>query len=183
MEQINLDIIVQKAFGNLYRNQCVLVAVQNKQGNILLGGKPNLYPSPIVRMLGGGVHPGETVPAAAVREIAEELGVMFSEPNFTPLFEFNTKATDKTGKVFKNQTYVYHLKIGSEKYLAGDDVAYIAELTLAEMQKLGDNYQALPETLWFKNSETEFCWADYGKMYGPIHKIAADRIARLNNQK
>lgn len=179
MEQINLDINVQKAFGNLYRKQCTLVAVQNEAGKVLLGAKPYFYPPTISRMLGGGVDEGEEINVAVVREITEELGVTFKESDFTPLFQLITHATDETGKEFNNQTYVYHVKIGTEKYQAGDDVKYIQELTLEELNELGSAYEALPDTLWYKGPEGEFNWADYGKMYGPIHKMTADRIKDL----
>lgn len=180
MEQMDLDINVQKAFGNLYRKQCILVAVQNEAGKVLLGAKPYFYPPTISRMLGGGVDEGECVSVAVVREIAEELGVTFNESDFTPLFQLNTHATDEAGKKYNNQTYVYHVKIGNEKYQAGDDVKYILELTLGELHELGSAYEALPDTLWYKGPEGEFNWADYGKMYGPIHKMTADKINRLN---
>ena len=174
-----LRITVKKAYGNLYRKQCTLVAVENEAGKILIGAKPYFYPPTIARMLGGGVDEDEEVDVALVRELSEELGVTLDRSDFTPLIKFNTYATDETGKEFHNQTFVYHAKIGNQKYQAGDDVKFILELTADELYHLGGHYEELPETLWYKGPEGEFCWADYAKMYGPIHKMTAEKIKEL----
>jgi hypothetical protein len=167
MYQKNLEITVKKAFGNLYRKQCTLVAVENEAGKILIGAKPYFYPPTIARMLGGGVDEGEELEVALVRELGEELGVTLDRSAFTPLIELNTYATDEEGKKLHNQTFIYHAKIGSQKYQPGDDVKFIMELTVDNLHQLGEQYEELPETLWYKGPEGEFCWADYAKMYGP----------------
>lgn len=174
-----LRITVKKAFGNLYRKQCTLIAVENEAGKILIGAKPYFFPPTIARMLGGGVDEGEAVERAVARELSEELGVTLQEQDFKHLITFNTYATDDEGNKFHNQTFVYHAQIGNQKYQAGDDVKFILELTLDELQKLGEQYEDLPETLWYKGPEGEFCWADYGKMYAPIHKMTAEKIRSL----
>ena len=178
MHQENLNISVKLAFGNLYRQQCVLVAVENAAGKILIGSKPYFYPPTIARLLGGGVDEGEDLQAALVRELSEELGVNLDKSAFTPLIEFNTHAVDEEGQEFRNQTYVYHAKISGESYKAGDDVKAIIELTLDELYELGRRYEALPDTLWYKGPEGEFCWADYAKMYGPVHMLTAEKLKK-----
>lgn len=174
-----LRITVKKAFGNLYREQCTLVAVENEAGKILIGAKPYFFPPTIARMLGGGVDEGEAVEKAVVRELSEELGVTLKKEDFSPLITFDTYATDDEGNKFHNQTFVYLAKIGNQKYQAGDDVKSIIELTVDELYELGEQYGELPETLWYKGPEGEFCWADYGKMYAPIHKMTAEKIKSL----
>lgn len=175
----DLTIDVKKAFGNLYRKQCTLVAVENEAGKILIGAKPYFYPPKTARMLGGGVDEGEELDVAVARELTEELGVTLDKSDFTPLIELNTYATDEDGKEFHNQTFIYHANIGNKKYQAGDDVKFIVELTVDELYELGEHYEEFPETLWYKGPEGEFCWADYAKMYGPIHKLTAEKIKEL----
>jgi 8-oxo-dGTP pyrophosphatase MutT (NUDIX family) len=176
MEKINLEIIVKKAFGNLYRSKCVLIAVGTSEDKILLGAKPSFFPPTITRLLGGGVDEGEDIATAAVRELEEELGVSLDVSDLTPLFDLETRATDETGKVFNNNTYVYYVNIGNQSYKAGDDVTSIDALSVDELYDLGVRYEQLPESLFYIGREGEFSWQDYGKMYGPIHKIAADKL-------
>jgi 8-oxo-dGTP pyrophosphatase MutT (NUDIX family) len=179
MHQKDLRMTVEKAFGNLYRKQCTLVAVENEAGKILIGAKPYFYPPTIARMLGGGVDPSEEVETALIRELSEELGIILDKSFLTPLIELNTYATDADGKEFHNKTFIYHAKIGNQKYQAGDDVKSITELTVDELYQLGERYEELPDTLWYKGPEGEFCWADYAKMYGPIHKLTVERLRKL----
>ncbi|OGM76171.1 hypothetical protein A2188_00740 [Candidatus Woesebacteria bacterium RIFOXYA1_FULL_43_9] len=73
MNYIKLNIKVQKAFGNLYRKKLALIAVQDLEGNILVGSKPNFYPEGISRLLGG-----------ALRELEEELGVIATINELVP---------------------------------------------------------------------------------------------------
>ncbi len=179
MSQTELHITAKKAFGNLYRKQCTLVAVENEAGKILIGAKPYFFPPTIARMLGGGVDEGEAVEKAVVRELSEELGVTLQESDFTHLFTLDTHATDDEGNKFHNQTFVYHANIGNQKYQAGDDVKSIIQLTIDELHLLGQQYEELPDTLWYRGPEGEFCWADYGKMYGPIHRMTAAKTKSL----
>lgn len=178
MYQKDLKITVKKAFGNLYRKQCILVAVENEASKILIGAKPYFYPPTIARMLGGGVDEGEDLETALIRELHEELGVTLNKSSFAPLVELNTHATDEEGKEFYNQTFIYHAKIGNQKYQAGDDVKSIIELTVDELYQLGERYEELPDTLWYKGPEGEFCWADYAKMYGSLHKLVAEALRK-----
>jgi len=179
MSVIELHISIKKAFGNLHRKQCVLVAVQNDSGNILVGAKSNFYPPSITRLLGGGVYDGESTEVAAVREMHEELNITLQPSDLTHLITFDTYATDQTGQAFHNQTHVYHVKVVGQTYKAGDDITAIVELTVDDLYELGERYAALPDTLWYKDSKNEFCWADYSKMYAPIHKMTADKIRSL----
>lgn len=173
---IELDINVAKAFGNLYRKRCVLVAVEDDKGNILTGAKPAFFPPTITRLLGGGVDEGEDVKRAAVRELSEELGVNVPEKQLVPLAQFNTSAKDATGKNFYNETFLYGVRIGNASYRPGDDVKQIIALTKSEILDLADAFEALLKSLWCRGEEGDFCWNDYGKLYSVIHRVAADRM-------
>lgn len=181
MQTQQLTISVAKAFGNLYRNKCVLVAATNKNGKVLVGAKPYFFPQDITRLLGGGVDEGETFEQAAVRELSEELGIQTSEEDLIPLVTFVTNATDESGGSFRNETAIYGVDIGDQPYQAGDDVKHIEELTLQELHELGEKYDNLPQSLWYKGEEGPFCWADYAKLYGPVHKLTAEHLQKLRS--
>jgi ADP-ribose pyrophosphatase YjhB (NUDIX family) len=179
MEKIDLKLKVEAAFGNLYRDQCVLIAAINENGQILTGAKPNFFPPGITRLLGGGVNRGEGINDAAVREMSEELGVSLEVKDLIPLAQFNTHAEDSSGKTFYNETYLYAAKIGNASYKAGDDVKHIIVLNTDEMRELGNAYENLPQCLWYRGEEGDFSWNDYGKLYSVIHTTTANKILAL----
>lgn len=178
MQRHTLEFSVVKPFGNLFRGRTVLVAVQTDDGSILLGAKDHFYPPTIVRLLGGGVDKNETFQQAAVREIKEELGVDMLAP-LTPLAHFTVCATDADGKLYTHETATFLAHIGSVAYRAGDDVSHVVAMSLPELEALADRYAKLHPTLWRVADEGDYAWADYGKMYGPIHKITAEQIQQL----
>jgi 8-oxo-dGTP pyrophosphatase MutT (NUDIX family) len=177
MEKHKLNITVEKPFGNLFRERCVLVAPQDSEGKVLLGAKPHFYPPTICRLLGGGVDKGESFEQAAVRELEEELSVDLSPDKLTPIALFETTATDADGKEYHNETAVFSANIGDQAYEAGDDVKHIVKMTADEVYQLGERYEQLPEVLWYNGKEGLYAWLDYAKLYGPIHKVTAEKIS------
>lgn len=180
MTRHDLTLSIKKAFGNLYRKKCVLIAVENNEGKILVGAKPYMFPPTIVRLLGGGVDENEDIKLAAVRELEEELGVKASADGLTELVHFSIDAKDDENHTFHNDTYVYHVNIGDQKFQAGDDVKHIVALTPDELYDLGAKYAELPDTLWYNGPEGMYSWADYAKMYSPIHQVVAGEIKKLS---
>jgi 8-oxo-dGTP pyrophosphatase MutT (NUDIX family) len=181
MKRHNLSISVKKAFGNLYRKKCVLIAVEDNEGKILIGAKPYMFPPTIVRLLGGGVDENEDVRLAAVRELEEELGVKIRPEDLAELMLFSVDAKDEEGRAFRNDTYVYYVKVQNQRFQPGDDVKDIIRLTPDELYDLGTKYHELPETLWYNGPEGNYSWADYAKMYGPIHQVIAEEIKKLSS--
>lgn len=176
MEKQELHLTVKKPFGNLFREKCVLIAAQDNEGNVLLGAKPYFYPPTISRLLGGGVDKGEIFEQAAIRELEEELGASIRPEQLTPLVLFDTKATDEDGKEYHNETAIFKADIGDQSYRAGDDVKYIIKVTPDELYELGEHYEQLLEVLWYNGEEGLYAWADYAKLYGPVHKVTAENV-------
>jgi 8-oxo-dGTP pyrophosphatase MutT (NUDIX family) len=174
MDVITLNITVAEAFGNLYRKQCVLIAVKDSNGNILTGAKPSFFPPGITRLLGGGVDEGEDTRLAAVRELSEELDINITADQLTPIAQFNTSATDANGKEFYNETFLFGVSIDDTPYQPGDDVKQIMALSKDQMEALAQSFASLPESLWYRGSEGDFSWHDYGKLYSVIHHVAAE---------
>ena len=144
MKVIELNIEVEQAFGNLYRDRCVLIAVKDKDGKLLSGAKPGFFPPAITRLLGGGIDNGEQPEAAAIRELSEELGIELSVEDLEPIAEFITNAVARDGKEYKNETYLYGAKLKGRKYRPGDDVKQIISLSKDETLRLADLFESLP---------------------------------------
>lgn len=158
-------------FGNLYRKGSVVIGVRDGQGKIILGAKNGFYPPTISRLLGGGIHEGETAEEAAQRELAEELNITTANNELIPVAKLAVTADDQAGNHYATTIWVYYLEIGDAPVRAGDDVTNLVYATTQQLKELADAYDALPETLWYKGTGGEFCWADYGKLYGKVHRI------------
>lgn len=181
MKRISLDIKVERPFGNLFRKKIALIAVEDLEGNFLVGTKPYLYPPTISRLLGGGVDEGEHEDDAAVRELGEELGVTIDSSELTPLLAITVDAEDAEGRHYRHETYIYYVNIGDIQYKPGDDIEAIVKLSLDELYALGQTYEALPETLWYNGREGSYSWSDYAKLYGPVHKLTAEEIISVKS--
>lgn len=181
MNIYNLDIKVDSPFGNLYRKRLALIAVQDSEGNILVGSKPNFYPKGIYRMVGGGVDENEDHIVGAQRELKEELGINVELSDLKLLLQVNVHAVDKEGKEYNNSNFIYFYQLKHNNYKAGDDIKSIIKLSVDELYKLGEEYESLNENDWFKSEMENYNWKDYGKVYGPIHKLTASILFKVDN--
>lgn len=179
MKNIELNIKVHKPFGNLYRKKSALIVVETDQGEFLVGTKPQQYPPTVTRLLGGGVDEGEPENIAAIRELEEELGVQLDETQVEGLFVVNLRAEDDEQNTYTHEVYVFYANIGSASYRPGDDVKAIVKLSLDGLYELGLAYESLSETLWYNGPEGLYSWSDYGKLYGPVHKLSFEAVKKL----
>jgi 8-oxo-dGTP pyrophosphatase MutT (NUDIX family) len=176
MDTHELKIKIKSPFGNLYRKRLALIAVFDLDGNILVGSKPHFYPKDIYRMIGGGIDEKEEAIVGAQRELMEELGVNANINDIKPVFELNVHAVDEKGTEYKNTNYIYKHQLKDNNYKARDDIKGIIKLSLGELYELGEKYENLSEDDWFRNEMEQYNWKDYGKVYGPIHKLTADLL-------
>jgi len=176
MEKIKLIIKIISPFGNLYRKRLALIAVADNEGNILVGSKPHFYPKGIYRFVGGGVDENEEPVMGAVRELNEELGIIVSKDDLKPILQIDVHATDETGKIFENSNFIYFYQLNDNNYKAGDDIKSVTKLSIKELHELGERYENLSEDDWFRDEMEHYNWKDYGKVYGPIHKLVAEKL-------
>lgn len=173
MIENTLNIEITAPFGNLYRDRTVAIGVKDAQGNILLGAKEGFYPPGISRLLGGGIDEGEAPDVAARRELSEELNLVTLDDTYTleEVSKISISAVCPDNTEYNTEIWMYFVDIGDLQVKASDDVTSLVKTDLDGLKELADRYSALSETLWYKGKEGEFCWADYGKVYGKIHMI------------
>lgn len=169
MQQYNLDITVETPFGNLFRKEHVLIVVLDDNNQVLVGLKPEFLPPGVSRLLGGGVKKDELPIQGAIRELREELGVLAKENDLREMFKVKSHAVDRNRAEYNTTTYIYLYRLKTAKFEASSDVAEVVRLTLTELKNLADTYNNFDDTLWYERIEGKHKWADYGKLYGPIH--------------
>lgn len=174
-----LKIHVVKPFGNLYRQDTVLIVVRAGD-KYVFGNKEGCYPDGITRLLGGGVKNNETLEQAARREIKEELSVIIISQQLKKLDDVIVEAEDSFGKRYRMRTNMFFVDLSNIGTLvAGGDVTNLAYLTKEEFEKLIEKFNKLPQDLWRNKDGEEFSWGDYGKLYGFVHDIALKSVEEL----
>jgi HAD superfamily phosphoserine phosphatase-like hydrolase len=180
MKTFRLKVKIQKVLGNIARKRHVLVVCRDTAGKFLLGHKPHFYPKGIYRFIGGGVGKDEKPKQAAVRELKEELGVSVREEKLTSLAKVIVEAETKD-QSYTFTTYLYFLQLGLLEIKPGGEIVGVARLTLKDLVGLAGRFEDLDENLWFKSEDGySHSWGDYGKVYGPIHRIAYEELRRKN---
>lgn len=175
---ITEKVTINNPIGNLYRRAHVLILVFNDKGSFILGKKKGFYPEHIARMLGGGLETGEEPLIAAQREIKEELGVETPLDSFLPLCTVSTQAKTSEGDM-QMQTWIYLLQLFDSKEIKpGDDVSGIQTFTQEEYKNLVASMKNLSGD--FVTERFSFSWADWGKIYAPIHEHAIEKFNALS---
>lgn len=148
-----------------------MVVVRDKNGDYLLGSK-KVYPEGVVRFIGGGLDKNEKPIDGAVRELKEELGIELDEQTLKPLANITATIQGMPG-TYRFETYLYQTNIGDRKVEVGSDLDDIRRLSVEEMNELIARYRKLPDELVTLEDRytDQFRWSDYGKLFGPIHRI------------
>jgi len=176
---ITEKVIINNPIGNLYRKRHVLILVVDNDSNFILGKKKGFYPDHIARMLGGGIEENEDPKIAAKREIEEELLVDVSIDYFKELCSIITQASTNEGDM-EMQTWVYTLKLPDSTVIKpSDDITGIQVFTQEQYDNLLKDMLSL--TGEFVTDKFSFLWADWSKIYTPIHKYAIDCFRKINS--
>lgn len=89
---------------------------------------------------GGKLEPGESAAEAAVREVAEELGVRLLVEELTLLGEFEADAANEPGHLVRSTVFTWAGEV------APDAAAEIAELRWASLAEISDGADFAPLT-------------------------------------
>lgn len=166
----NLDL--DSTICNLRRKRHVLLLVVNAENKAVTCRKNGFYPEGITRLPGGGVNENETYEEAAIREAEEELSIKFKPEELKKIAEIQINAKTPDGD-FKLDTEMFYVKTDQEPK-PGDDVDGFEYLNMSELGVLADKYESfLPDDVYISGDYKHY-WKDYGKIYGPIHRIASE---------
>jgi 8-oxo-dGTP pyrophosphatase MutT (NUDIX family) len=165
---ISLELQLQTLPPIMERGRHVLILVHNGKGHFLLGEK-HIYPEGIVRMVGGGVEGDEIWEVAAAREVQEELGVTVEPSALTPLAEITAHIRVAEREVTFTTCLFEWVTDDLSQFKGSDDLDGLRILNMDEMVELIGRYGQLS-----KEIEDDFCWYDYGQLYGRVHQLALE---------
>lgn len=175
MNKYYLKAKIELPFGNLYRDDHVLMAITDSNGQILLAGKKGFLPDGITRLPGGGVKDEKPV-EAAIREMEEELNIHLEADKFQKLFTYKFYAIDSNRKSYSLLTHVFRVYLSQDNYTPGDDITDIKPYPIKHLSILANRYKNLDKDLWHEDATLRYRWCDYGKLYSPIHRLVFEYL-------
>ncbi len=173
MDKVKLQVSVSGLLARLAQHKDMVCVLVLSNGKWVLGLKP-FYQEGISRLLGGGVHVSEDYLQCAVREVCEETGLIVEPAKLIPLVQVDIEAT--TPKEVGSATCAIFLLETEEKMTAGDDVTSFALLSDDDYLELIHRFNTMPEQ---STPGEPLTWADYGKIWGPIHEMAFERAKKV----
>lgn len=139
----------------------VVLLVRRPNGRLLLHTKA-FYPPGAYRLLSGGIHPGEDVAQAALREAAEETGLQVRIERFVGILR---QRFVHEGEEVPFTSYLFLLaEEGGELGNQDDDeeITDYREIAPEELPAVAAALEALPPD-----------WADWGRFRAAAHRLAA----------
>ena len=142
----------------------VVLAIQRPDGQVLLHTKL-FYPPGIYRLPTGGVHPGESVLAGAMRESREETGLGITVTRFLGMVEYDFHQAERRMPFV---SYVLLAQADDSIPTPEDESERISGfryVPVIELRRVADALRHLPEQ-----------WADWGMFRALPHNIVADAL-------
>lgn len=152
-----------------------LILLRNGTAQWVLGSKPKYYFQGVYKMIGGGIEPGEDPQQAAQRELAEETQIQVEADKLVPLIHAEV-FFDKNAQSFSFSSFVFYCQ-SSQPVRPSDDVEEVVTLSEHEFLQFVERMAELPEKA--VAADELATWADYGKVWGPIHEAALERVKEL----
>jgi 8-oxo-dGTP pyrophosphatase MutT (NUDIX family) len=139
----------------------VVLLVRRPNGHYLLHTKP-FYPEGAFRLMTGGIHAGEDLIEAAMREAREETGLDVRPERFVGVLR---ERYVHDGEAFHFTSYLIELaELGGVLGVldAHEQISGFREIAPCALAAVADDLERLPPA-----------WRDWGMIRGPAHRLAA----------
>jgi len=172
--EVALDDVVFDPLTKEDRVGEVCMVIRRPSGRLIVFRK-DFYPPVVLRLLTGGIAPGEPIGAALLREVAEETGLEVAVRRFLAAIAYRDPGTPPGEHAF--YTFAFLLdELGGT--LAANDpherVERFAEATPAELPLLADALDQLDDR---EDREIGGNWRSWGRFRAVVHRVVAEALS------
>ncbi|HEX7734331.1 MAG TPA: NUDIX hydrolase [Ktedonobacteraceae bacterium] len=148
-----------------YGEVCMVV---RRPGGHLITAKKTFYPTSAYRLLTGGIHPGEPVLDALLREVREETGLDVTVSRFLAAVAYHWPE-QQDSPLFYTFAFLLEESGGTLGALDEDErLEYFREITLAELPERVEFFNHLPHEY---SPDFSIEWHHWGRFRAVIHRL------------
>jgi 8-oxo-dGTP pyrophosphatase MutT (NUDIX family) len=144
----------------------VCMVVRRRNGKLLTATK-TFYPPDTFRLLTGGIHHGEGIEAALLREVHEETGLSVVVQRFLAWVEY--RLAEPNNPSFTFVTLAFLVDEVSGELGAHDEAEQVAAFREVAVDELPLLAQTLEDALEQYDHEIHGSWSDWGRFRAVIH--------------
>jgi ADP-ribose pyrophosphatase YjhB (NUDIX family) len=151
----------------------VCMVVRRPNGKVLLSIK-TFYPRGAYRLLTGGIHHGEGILDALLRETAEETGLGTEVRRFLAVIAYRSRSSAESPPIF--HTFAFLLDEVGGKLEARDNEERIedyVEVEPSELRAVADRLENVAST---RSADIGGDWADWGRFRAVVHRVVHDAL-------
>ena len=167
---VNETVRIKAMFGALDERPArvaeVVPVIRRPNGRVLAMIKEN-YPNGAYRLPSGGIHKGEPVLDALLRETYEETGLTVTVRRFLAIVRYQVVVS--TGRTGRFSSYCF-LVDGDGPVVPQDANEHIADFREVELAEL----PAMASMLYNLRADGENDWTDWGRFRSVVHRVVGD---------
>ncbi|MBX0327350.1 NUDIX hydrolase [Oscillochloris sp. ZM17-4] len=151
----------------------VCMVIRRRSGRLLTFRK-DIYPPGVMRLLTGGVKPGERIEAGLLREVAEETSLDVEVRRFLALIAYRAPQTPPDAYAFLSFAFLLD-EIGGELVVQDPEerVEAFGEATVADLYDLASFLEGLDDR---QDRAIGGSWRAWGAFRAVSHRVVADLL-------
>ncbi|NTW04205.1 MAG: NUDIX hydrolase [Oscillochloris sp.] len=152
----------------------VCMVIRRHSGRLLIFRK-DVYPQGVMRLLTGGVHPGERIEDGLFREVAEETSLDVVVRRFLAVIVYRTPET-LSGAAFLTFAFLLD-EVGGDLVVQDPEerVEAFGEATVFDLYNLAAFLEQLDDQT---DREIGGSWRSWGIFRAVVHRVVADQLIR-----
>ncbi len=175
-EPPRLDVAIRPFFDpvqNPDRIGEVCMVVRRRNGKVLLSIK-TFYPRGAYRLPTGGIHPGERILDALIRETKEETALEVEVRRFLAWITYRDITAPKGPPLF--HTFAFLLDEVGGTFKTHDEEEQIEDWIEVEPAALGEVAERLESIRSAPSSDIGGDWADWGRFRAVVHRVVHEAL-------
>jgi ADP-ribose pyrophosphatase YjhB (NUDIX family) len=177
-EPRRIDVAIRPFFDpvqNPDRFAEVCMVVRRRNGKVLLSIK-TFYPRGAYRLPTGGIHHGERILDALVRETAEETGLETDVRRFLAAIAYRSLSAPDGPPIF--HTFAFLLDEVGGTLETRDTTEQIEEWIEVEPSALADVADRLESVTNAYSEDIGGSWSDWGRFRAVVHRVVCEELRR-----